>query len=593
MRRYDELGYLIADTSTDPLKDCNPTKEEIKASLDGYILSSSGWRTVFAESKDEQDRKGDVSAADRIIAATVARAFIAYLGKESPTIVLGRDARPTGRVLQDIVARIFISLGANVHLLSISSAPEIMCYKKENSDAFFYISASHNPIAHNGFKFGFDGGVYNKETVDRIATIFKDMLLSDNAVVEAKRISSATNEKEYIKVLNAHNKEKNDSINNYRRFVLKTAYARPSFNVPFGIVADFNGSARSTSGDMALLSSLRAKTWCVNDRPGQIEHAIVPEGENLEVCRRTLEKANKLDKDFILGYMPDNDGDRGNFVYIKSKGKAEIVNAQDVFALISAIDMAHQAIRKEKKPAIAINGPTSNRVEEIASLLGVEVFRSDIGENNVVTLAERKREEGYSVHVCGEGSNGGIITSPAKVRDPMNSIMSIAKLYAVDGLYSLLMEKLGVNGCKEISLKSLIGAIPKYTTTPAFSKDAVLRIKCPDFDELKLEYEKLLRREVSTYMVNGIASYEVRQYEGSKEQIGIGEDHRTKPSQGGYKVIFYDSNNAFKASLWFSKSRTEPVMRVLVDVKGDSQELHDKLLAWQRSLVERADRSIS
>lgn len=589
MKKYDELGFLIANTKNDPLSTANPTKEEIEQALEGYILSSSGWRTVFSESKNEEDRLDKVSPADMIITATVARAFFSYLGKENPIIVVGRDARPTGRVLQDIILRIFISLGAKVHLLSISSAPEIMCYKKNESDAFFYISASHNPIAHNGFKFGSDGGVYGKETVDRIAHILKTMLSEKSAIEDAKGISRELDEREYIKVLNNHEKEKKSSVANYRRFVLNTAYAKASFTIPFGIVADFNGSARSTSGDMAFLSSLGAKTWCVNERPGQIDHKIVPEGENLELCEKTLEKANKLDKDFILGYMPDNDGDRGNFVYIKGQGRAEIVNAQDVFALISAIDMAHQIIRKEKSPAIAVNGPTSYRVDEIASLLGVKVFRSDIGENNVVTLAESARKEGYSVHVCGEGSNGGIITSPAKVRDPMNSIMSIAKLYAIEGLYQLLLSKLGAKYNGTISLKDLIGAIPKYTTTPAFSKDAVLRIKCPDFDKLKLEYEKLLEKEIGSYLTDGIVSYEVRQYEGSKEEIGLGCSHRPTQSQGGYKVILYGEDNSYKASLWFSKSRTEPVMRVLVDVQGDNIQLHDKLLSWQRSLVERAD----
>ncbi len=592
MRKFDELGYLIADSELDPLKDCNPTIEEIRTSLDSYILSSSGWRAVFAISKNEEDRTEEVSSVDRIITATVAKAFIEYLDKPNPIIVLGRDARPTGRVLQDIIARIFISLGAEVHLISISSAPEAMCYLKGKSDAFFYISASHNPVGHNGFKFGSDGGVYNKTIVDKIATSFKTSVLSEEWIESVKALSSSLSTVEYDKVLKAHDKEKKASVANYRKFVLNTAYAKPDFSIPFGIVADSYGSARATSGDMALLSSLGAKVWSVNERAGQIDHKIVPEGENLELCRKTLEKANKLDDDYILGYMPDNDGDRGNFVYIKSGHRAEIVNAQDVFALISAIDMAHQAIRREKAPAVAVNGPTSHRVDEIASKLGVKVFRSDIGENNVVTLADRLRSDGYSVHVCGEGSNGGIITSPARVRDPMNSIMSIAKLYSVEGLYSLLMSKLGGDTNGSVSLRKLIAAIPKYATTPAFSKDAVLRIKCPNFDDLKLEYERLFLSEVSEYMKDGITSYEIRQYEGSDEKIGIGEEFRTLPSQGGYKVIL-SGDDGFKAALWFSKSRTEPVMRVMADVKGDNWALHDKLLMWQRSLVERADKAIS
>lgn len=588
MNIYDDLGFLIANPNINPLEGCVATRDDIRESLSGYILSSSGWRAVFASSKDEEDASEDVSDSDKIIVATIARALYRYLGKERPVIAIGRDARPTGRILLDIVTRVFLSLGCNIHLLGMASAPEIMCYKKDSIDAFFYISASHNPIGHNGFKFGSHGGVFGKAIVDEVEAIFKDMLFSDDAISKAIEIVSNLDSMQYEKLLLSQRKEKSNSVANYHKFVLKTAYANDSFQIPFGIVADFNGSARSTSDDMAFLSSHGAKVWSINERPGQIDHGIVPEGANLELCRKALESRNKKESDFVIGYVPDNDGDRGNFVYIKKRGRAEIVNAQEVFALISAIDMAHQTIRGEKRRAIAVNGPTSYRVDEVASILGVSVFRSDVGENNVVTLADRLRSKGYSVHVCGEGSNGGIITSPARVRDPMNSLMSIAKLFSVAGLYDLLMTKLGVKAKGSVSISKLIGALPKYTTTPAFSKDAVLRIKCLDFDILKSNYEKLFASEFDSLLSDGISSYEIRQYEGSDERVGMGEAYRPHPSQGGYKVIL-NGADGFIAALWFSKSRTEPVMRVMADVKGDNWALHDKLLAWQRSLVERAD----
>lgn len=590
MKIYDELGYLLSDLDCDPLYNCNVTHKEIEKSLEGYIFSQSGWRSILAPSKDENDRSCDILNADKIIASNIARAFFEYLGKRNPTIVLARDARPTGRALQDICARILISLGADVRLLSISSAPETMCYLKDKSDAFFYISASHNPIGYNGFKFGSNGGVFDKQAFDEIEKIFKRMVLSEDYSDSVVSLSASLQKDAYREVLENHLNEKRKSIGSYRKFVLKTANAKESFAVPFGIVADFNGSARSSSNDMSFLSSLGAKVWSVNERPGQIEHGIVPEGENLELCKKTLSKVHKLDNNFILGYVPDNDGDRGNFVFVNNRGNASILDAQNVFALIASIEMADQVIKKEKRPAIAVNGPTSQRVDEIASIIGVDVFRSDIGESNVVALAKKLRGEGYSVHVCGEGSNGGIIANPAKVRDPMNSIMSIAKLYSVHGLYALLLESLSkYKNKRDVSLATLISSLPSYTTTPAFSKDAVLRIKCPDFDLLKLEYERLFLSEVNGYLTEGLAQYEIRQYEGTNEEIGIGIEHRPKKSQGGYKVIFYDNFMKFKASLWFSKSRTEPVMRVMVDVKGDNKDLHDKLLSWQRSLVLRAD----
>lgn len=595
MKYFDRLtGFFIADPSKDPLKGCEATDEDVRSTIQKYILSASGWRAVFAKSMNEEDFSGEVSDADLVIASTVARTFIEYLGRPRPRILVGIDARPTGEALCDVVVRTMIALNAEVTHLFFASAPEIMAYSNAGYDGFFYISASHNPIGHNGFKFGSNGGVYNKEIIDKIIPVFKKKIESDGVVKTAMELSGKCDEDIYSETLMKHDDDKLRAFDYYRQFVLRIATAHKLFRIPFGIVAEMNGSARSASIDIPYLNKMGAKVWAVNAQPRQIAHAIVPEGENLELCRKTLEEVHKKDPSYILGYVPDNDGDRGNFVYMEKKtGKAHILNAQKVFALVATIDIAHQVMAGDKRPAIAVNGPTSSMIDEVAGKFNVKVFRSDVGEANVVTLAQKLRdEEGYQVHICGEGSNGGNITHPAKVRDPMNSIMSIAKLYSIPGLYDFLLSKLGIDHTDEVSLETLIDALPKYTTTPAFSKDAVLKIKSKDFDELKLAYESILEKEVEGYLTGKIASWQVRQMEGIEEKTGFGPAFRSNPSTGGYKVVFNDKNGDFVAYIWLSKSRTEPVMRVMADVKGDDEALHDKLLAWQRSMVMRADQMI-
>ena len=174
----------------------------------------------------------------------------------------------------------------------------------------------------------------------------------------------------------------------------------------------------------------------------------------------------------------------------------------------------------------------------------------------------------------------------------MNSVMTIAKLWAVPGLFGFLTKALCGRKRRE-TLASLLLAFPRYYMTPAFSPDAVMRIRSTDFDALKDEYERMLTNEVEANMPEGAVSYEVRQYEGSHEEIGLGRDHRPCPSTGGYRVIFKASDGSPVASLWLSRSRTEPVVRVMADVRGGAGALHDRLLGWQRSMVERADRALS
>lgn len=595
MKYFDRTtGFTIADPTINPVKGLTCTKEDVLKSLEGYILSASGWRAVFAESKEDEDDTKKVRIEDLVITEAATETFIEYLGVPRPRILIGVDARPTGQVLCDVAVRTLLSLGCEVTHLFFAAAPEIMAYSNAGFDGFFYISASHNPIGHNGFKFGVDGGVYNKSIIDKIIPMFLEKVNRDDIVSHAIKVISEADPDIYAEVLMKHDDDKIRAFDYYRQFVLRIATAHKLFRIPFGIVAEMNGSARSASIDIPYLNKMGAKVWAVNAQPRQVAHAIVPEGENLELCRKTLEEIHKKDSDYILGYVPDNDGDRGNFVYMKhSEGRADILNAQEVFALVALIDLAHQVMAGDKRPAIAVNGPTSNIIDEIASRLGAKVFRSDVGEANVVTLAEKLRsEEGYQVHICGEGSNGGNITHPAKVRDPMNSIMSIAKLYSIDGLYSFICSKFGIKDSEHVSIENVINALPRFTTTPAFSKDAVMRIKSTDFDALKLEYERIFLSEVDSYLKDGIAQYEVHQIEGIKEQIGLGPEFRNNPSSGGYKVIFTDSDGNFVAYIWLSKSKTEPVMRVMADVKGDNKALHDRLLSWQRSLVLRADDAV-
>ena len=608
MKKVDKsTGIYIADSADDPLSSIAPTFQEVIDMLSGYILSASGWRAVLAESKKEEDSTEFVTPSDKIIAALAANAFFDFLSMENPKIIVGSDTRPTGRVLLWIVARILRARGADVRYLGVSSAPEIMAFS-HTADGFFYISASHNPIGHNGYKFGRKGGVLSNDECTEVKRIFHASL-KEGCVEEMKKLSSSLTENDAKSLLNTHERVKSASLKYYRSFVAKTEKLKKGFEIPFGIVIDFNGSARSASIDIPFLRSLGARVWTANSVPGQIAHAIVPEGENLETVRLELEKAHKIDSRFLIGYMPDNDGDRGNFVYLSDDGNVKALQAQEVFALVASIELADIAMKRNgRKIGIAVNGPTSLLIDDIARCLHVSVYRSDIGEANVVTLSDKLRAEGIEVPICGEGSNGGNITYPARVRDPLNSVMTIAKLWSVDGLYLYLRAALhGINVddsnafCEfkrahindEVSLDGLLNAFPSYAMTAAFSKDAVLKIKSKDFDALKTEYEKILLCEVEENLPENAVRYEIRQYEGSDECVGFGAAYRPYPSTGGYKVQFIDLNDNPIGYLWLSRSRTEPVCRVMVNIKGTDATEHDRLLKWQRSMVERADRLLS
>ena len=72
---------------------------------------------------------------------------------KKPTVVIGRDARISGQMIQNFVQNSLISLGINVIDLDLSTTPTVELMVKEyNADGGIIITASHNPTEWNALK---------------------------------------------------------------------------------------------------------------------------------------------------------------------------------------------------------------------------------------------------------------------------------------------------------------------------------------------------------------------------------------------------------------------------------------------------------
>lgn len=611
MLMYDNRTRLpIADNEIDPFARELPTKKEVTEALSSMILSASGWRKIFAKSGDEEDKTSLITHADAVLVAYAALILCEHLlsSNPTPTVLVGVDTRPTGPTIADIAIRMFLARKIKVRYLFITAAPEIMAYSlrgEERSDAFFYISASHNPIGHNGIKFGAAGGVYPGSTTNAFADKMRAMAKDEQNIGLVGKLSASVKPSAMDEVLRNVDKEKNNALATYKAFVLETgntteaALASNLKAYPYGIFVDFNGSARSDSIDMSFLREIGVSLSTMNDQPGQIAHAIVPEGANLEPCRKALEAKHRQDPLFMLGYMPDNDGDRGNIVcQDNALRKAVIPDAQEVFALVTMATLSEMRLdNPDANLGIAVNGPTSLRIDRIADCFDCKVFHSEVGEANVVQLADQLRKKGYLVKILGEGSNGGNITQPARVRDPMNTIVTLLKLLGDPRIlrYWCRLNKLDVPG--KISIGTALRALPVFTTTGAFEKDGKMHVHT-DPKTLKNAYERLFLKEYEEKKEElknrwGLYGYTVYQMEGTSCVAGIGEEYRHAPYKGGWKACFTDKYGVECAFIWMRPSGTEPIFRVLADSEGDNKERHDWLLSWHRSMVERADNGMA
>ena len=590
------------------------------------ILSASGWRKVFAVSGEETDTTTEIGMENTCISVLSALVFSDYVkkrtGKRTPTIVLGIDTRPTGPEIANVMIRLLLKEKVVVRYVGVTAAPEIMAYSKL-FDGFIYISASHNPIGHNGIKFGLnDGGVLNGKENALLVEEFKAKCSDEFALQNVSRLISVRSQSDLEWIYSESISTKKEALEIYKTFSKNVISSLTNVSLqdkffdnlkaqikanPIGIVCDFNGSARTMSIDKEFFAENNLNFYPFNDIPGKIVHEIIPEPENLVYCAKKMEELQKAGtKDAILGYMPDCDGDRGNIVYWDSKtDSAQILKAQEVFSLSVLAELAFSYWLNKNdssyKPAVAVNCPTSMRIDEIAKAFNAKVFRGEVGEANVVNTARLARKEGYTVRILGEGSNGGTITFPSSVRDPINTIFAFIKLLTIKdtpegkGLFHIWCQLSGQEDKykDDFTLSDVLETLPVYTTTGVSESRAILKISTMDHAKLKGNFQKVFENSFKNgadglLKKYGISSYKCILTNATTEKVDAKDF--SESGKGGLKIQLFENSDKPSAFIWMRGSGTEPVFRIMCDVKGNNPDKEKDLLAWETKMLFEADK---
>jgi phosphoglucomutase len=673
---HPATGFPVGDPSLAPLSDESlPSRSAIAAAASGLILSASGWRKVFAADGDEESRAPAVAPADLVLAGAAALAFGRFLaaasGLASPRVLVGIDSRPTGPAIADAMIRVFLGLGLEPRYLFIVAAPEIMAYARLGAGAdessadraagFCYVSASHNPVGHNGLKFGSGGGgVLGAADSAALIASYKALLAEPDLGARVLALMEGVEEREVARVFSGCQAAKRRSISAYTLFArevisgsAKVEEQEALFDEmeagasarPIGVLADLNGSARCLSIDRDFLEGLGVRYLAINDAPREFAHRIVPEGKSLDEALDELRRLHADDPSVVAGYVPDCDGDRGNLVVALGDGvrpldaprlaasadvrpldaprlaaSADVrpLDAQEVFALSCVAELAG-LVRSgalgygpggeaRAKVAVVVNDATSMRVEAIARAFGALVRRAETGEANVVGLAESLRREGYIVRILGEGSNGGNITHPSQVRDPLATLGALLKLLLLrggeGGLFDIWLASRAASGLggpasagADFGIGDILESLPRFATTSVFEERAALRVRTADQAELKARYADIFAKEWESRRAElgrrfGIASWRALATRGQVEEELGAEGARpdfAASGRGGLRIVFGDGKGRDRVFVWMRGSGTEPVFRVMADVESGSAEDEAWFLDWHAGMVRRAD----
>lgn len=611
---------------------------EILASLSKMILSPSGWRGIFSKDGRDEGKLAEIGLSHRYIVAAAALSFASLILKEKAIedlhIVVATDSRPTGPAIANDILRCLLGLGLRVSYSSITAIPELMAWCRSDAlghahcDGFIYVSASHNPIGHNGLKFGLsDGGVLEGALAHQLIDNFRRSLEDEAFLPSLRQLLARCSSSALKSVFAGVRDAKRQALSAYklftRRVIADSEDLKEQDNFldnlqeaiqksPIAVAIDFNGSARAQSIDVAFLEDLGIAVQSIHSVAGEIAHRIVPEGISLEPVAQLLESSHRKDERFILGYMSDCDGDRGNLViYDENLGRTRALEAQEVFALALLGELSFQLWQNSPgQSAVVLNDPTSLRSDSIARPLGAQVFRAEVGEANVVNLAAAKRKEGYSIKFLGEGAAGGVITHPSAVRDPLNTLFALLKLLLIrrsergPGLFELWCIKSGQADSyrEDFTLGDILLSLPKFSTTAAYEDRALLHIGSSSQENLKRKFEAIFIRqwkEKKAYWEKKaqLASWQASAYNGIEERVL--QNNFAESGKGGLRILFKDSQGRERAFIWMRASGTEPVFRIMAEygwpeVTEDASEVKNseieaELLAWLRAMIEEAD----
>lgn len=297
--------------------------------------------------------------------------------KSQPTkIVVGRDGRISGDMINQLVINTLISLGVNVIDLGLSTTPTVeIATKKENADGGIIITASHNPKEWNALK------LLNKEGEFIDAEVGAEVL--DRAKTEAlgfalvDKLGTITNDDSYLQ-------KHIDLVLKYP-LVNKDAIQQKELKI---IVDCINSSGALVLPQ--LLNQLGVAEVIVlnGEVNGKFAHNPEPLPEHLSVLSNEVKKQNAH-----IGIAVDPDVDRLCFVCEDGSMFGE------EYTLVAVADY----VLSTKVGNTVSNMSSTKALKEITQRHGGEYFPSAVGEVNVV-----KKMKDVNAVIGGEG-NGGII----------------------------------------------------------------------------------------------------------------------------------------------------------------------------------------
>ena len=371
------------------------------------------------------------------------KAFGTYL--EGGKVVIGTDSRLSSEYIRGIFFSALLSAGCQVIDLGICPTPTVgIMVRKLRAKGGVVITASHNPLPWNGFKFMREDGIFLNQA-------------------QASKLLHLENTKRFKRAPGKGLTVYPQAIDNHINAVIQNI--RPAMDglKKFKVAVD----ACNGAGSVALVKLLRkigCKVFPLHcDTSCPFPRNPEPTPESLqELC--ALVKSKKAD----IGFALDSDADR--LAIVTEKGEA--AGEELTLALATKYLLGNKTLHGAKKIVVA-NLSTSRVLDDICRQYDATIIRTKVGE---VHVAEEIKN--VNALIGGEGNGGVIFPRVGYNRDSLSGSALILSYLAAAG--------------KPVS--ALIDELPHYEIIKA-------KIECQNLTEAQTFIEKTKKKFKGNNMI--------------------------------------------------------------------------------------------
>ncbi len=309
---------------------------------------------------------------DAEVVTKISNIFGRRLGKGS-FVIVGRDTRPSGYILDRAVVSGLLSAGVNVLNIGIAPTPTIeWAVERYDADGGIIISASHNPPEWNALKLIGKGG----------------LLLHPNEM-ESLREEFHSGEFKSVPWTDLGTEESADLSEEYIDDLLNFVDVEKIREGALHAILDVNGGAGAYVTPY-LFQALGVKANTINSSPGIFVREMEPRPDTLGDLSRIVVATGS-----DVGFAHDTDADRLSLVTEKGRVMPEDITLALVMDYILA---------KKGGGTVVVNVASSRMFDDIARKRGAKIHRTPVGEAYV---SHKMRE--INATIGGEGSCGGVI----------------------------------------------------------------------------------------------------------------------------------------------------------------------------------------